>query len=612
MNFNMDYYRENIGRFVKYLTNRAKPHDSYVGIELEYTIVDPANKAPVFYEPEDGRPGINSLLEILSKSYSSRIYDQKNELIGLARKSDRGYIESITLEPAGNFELSAGPFISLDDANNSFQKFEANISALLGTMGYELLAAGINPFANAEDMPLIPKQRYNFMDRYFKKIGPWGKKMMRVTGSTQISIDYKNAQDCIRKMQLGYIIAPLCYLICDNSVVTNKEIYPAHCARMKIWESLDPERCGTIPNILDKDFSLKSYAEYIMNVPAIVNYLGEGKVAYSEKTFKEIYANKLMHTADIEHAISMIFPDVRARGYIELRATDALPAEYAISYAALIKGIFTNDSTIHNVEAKINVVNEQEICLAKQQIMLEGFNAEVYSKNAGELCEELFAIAEEGLNKDSKICQSEMQNFLNKRSKGGQFDDLLGSKFFQIIGETGSSQLSVQEFINFFLQFEEDLKRNSDLFERKLTEEREIYSNLEEQCRRYKSEKLNSEGFCQNAKIYGEITDVDIQRKLEGIKEIIITVIYNQYVEEIHFEIGGVNSNAVLHKKFEFKPTSRNDHFEFIMKGINERDQVFDIGSKVFDLNEVKSQDEYSVQIIIPEIDDENSVAAYI
>ena len=237
---------------------------------------------------------------------------------------------------------------------------------------------------------------------------------------------------------------------------------------------------------------------------------------------------------------------------------------------------------------------------------------EEYELNQAKIESLLNGFIEEGLNEDSQICQSEMQNFLNKRSKGGQFDDLLGSKFFQIIGETGSSQLSVQEFINFFLQFEEDLKRNSDLFERKLTEEREIYSNLEEQCRRYKSEKLNSEGFCQNAKIYGEITDVDIQRKLEGIKEIIITVIYNQYVEEIHFEIGGVNSNAVLHKKFEIKPTSRNDHFEFIMKGINERDQVFDIGSKVFDLNEVKSQDEYSVQIIIPEIDDENSVAAYI
>ena len=34
--------------------------------------------------------------------------------------------------------------------------------------------------------------------------------------------------------------------------------------------------------------------------------------------------------------------------------------------------------------------------------------------------------------------------------------------------------------------------------------------------------------FAKNAKIFGEITDIDIKRKLEGIKEIIIIVIYNE------------------------------------------------------------------------------------
>jgi len=29
---------------------------------------------------------------------------------------------------------------------------------------------------------------------------------------------------------------------------------------------------------------------------------------------------------------------------------------------------------------------------------------------------------------------------------------------------------------------------------------------------------LNSKGFCQNEKIYGEFSDIDIKRKLEGIK----------------------------------------------------------------------------------------------
>ena len=68
----------------------------------------------------------------------------------------------------------------------------------------------------------------------------------------------------------------------------------------------------------------------------------------------------------------------------------------------------------------------------------------------------------------------------------------------------------------------------------------------------------------------------------------------------------------MAHKSFEFKPESRKDHFEFIMKGINDKNQIFDIGSKVFPLTEVNSYEEYLVQILIPEIDNEKEIAAYI
>lgn len=62
--------------------------------------------------------------------------------------------------------------------------------------------------------------------------------------------------------------------------------------------------------------------------------------------------------------------------------------------------------------------------------------------------------------------------------------------------------------------------------------ERNNYNNLEEQCRLYKSEKLSPEGFCENAKITVEITDVDIQKEIEGINSIKIKVIYNDKTEE--------------------------------------------------------------------------------
>ena len=218
----------------------------------------------------------------------------------------------------------------------------------------------------------------------------------------------------------------------------------------------------------------------------------------------------------------------------------------------------------------------------------------------------------DGYKSTNRIGQRELLEFLNKRTSTGLFDQLLSEKLFQVLNLDHMSTLSVEEFINGFLQFEEDIKRNAELFNMKLNQEQEIYANLEEQCRRYKSEKLNSEGLCENAKVYGEITDIDIKKKLEGIKEIIIKLIYNEKSEELHFKIGDINSNEMLNKSFEFKPTSRKDHFEFIMKGINDRNQIFDIGSKVFPLTDVNSHEEYLVQIVVPELDNEEEVAAYI
>ena len=218
-----------------------------------------------------------------------------------------------------------------------------------------------------------------------------------------------------------------------------------------------------------------------------------------------------------------------------------------------------------------------------------------------------------GYKTSTKIGQNELSEFLNRRSKTGQFDRILTEKLFQFLDLDKKSSIVIDEFITSFLDFEEELRKNAEIFNTKFIQEQEIYSNILKQCRAYQSEKLNSEGLCENAKIYGEITDIDIRRKLEGIKEIIIIIIYNEKKEELHFKIGDLNSNNEnLNRTFQFKPTSRKDHFEFVLQGVNDRNQVFDIGSRVFPLDEIDSKEDYLVQIIIPEMDNPNQVAAHI
>ena len=206
----------------------------------------------------------------------------------------------------------------------------------------------------------------------------------------------------------------------------------------------------------------------------------------------------------------------------------------------------------------------------------------------------------------TKITKVDLIKYLNEYSTSGKFDEALSEKLFQFLNIDDSSSFLIEHFIGGFMQFEEDISSNLAQLQQKLEEKKEEYENL------ISTIKTNEES-CANSKVYGEITDIDLKRKLKGINEIILKVVFNDKNEEFHFKLGeeeNIESNEP--KKFEFKPSSRNDHFEFIMQGLNNKNTIFDIGSKVFSLAEVKNPEEYLVQIIIPEIDDEKKVAAYI
>ena len=224
------------------------------------------------------------------------------------------------------------------------------------------------------------------------------------------------------------------------------------------------------------------------------------------------------------------------------------------------------------------------------------------------------AFEELGWDNQKDLTQNDILLFLNKHSKLGKFDQTLAQKLFQILDVDNQNQITVEEFIKGYLQFEADLKKNNEEFNKRYVNERNNYNNLEEQCRLYKSEKLSPEGFCENAKITVEITDVDIQKEIEDINGIIIKVIYNEKIEEKKLLINkkNNNNNLIVNEKFEFKPTSRQDRFEFIMIKVDEENVESIIGSKKFPLDQITSQEEYLVQITIPEMEGEEEIAAAI
>ena len=398
--------RENVDAIVKYFVGGIKDEAKAIGIELEHTIVKNSGE-PVSYGEEHGQLW---MLEQLSSEYDSEIRSSAGNFIGLTRKG-----EAITLEPAAQFELSAGPFTSLDEAKRVFSDFDKRLSDLVEPNDMALLTPGYHPTARAVDLKLIPKRRYEFMNQYLGAISMYGICMMRGSAATQVAIDYTSVDDCLRKMRLACACVPILSLICDNSPMFEGEVRPHQLVRTEIWEKCDPDRCMIVPGMMNKGFTLEDYAEYILDTPAVVEIVN-GREEYSDKTFGEIFANKAMTRDDVEHALSMFFNDVRLKTYIEIRPADAMPVDCVIAYAALVKGLFYNKASLDALDELFDGVTEKDVAAAKASLMADGYAASVYGHAASAMADELISIAGTGLSDSDAALLAPLAELVGNRT----------------------------------------------------------------------------------------------------------------------------------------------------------------------------------------------------
>lgn len=399
--------KDNITALVSYFESGIKEREGAVGIELEHTLVGPDGQAIPYHIEYGAEWVLNQLLG----SYPQAARDTEGALLGVARPH-----EAITLEPAAQIELSAGPFDHLSEALECFDAFERQMDSILAPQGMRALTMGYHPTATAESLSLIPKQRYAFMNSYLRAKGPFGICMMRGSASTQVSIDYSSTEDCLRKLRLAYALVPLLSLMCDNSPIFEGMSRTHQLVRTEIWQKCDPDRCGLVPGVMKADFTLQHYAEYILDTPAILVPNPEEEWSYTELTFGEIYAAEPMTRADVEHAVSMLFNDVRLKTYIELRPADALPVPYAIAYAGLIKGLFSSESSLQAMETLFTNANEASIEAAKEALMEKGYAANAYDRPAAELADSIMGIALAGLAENERPYLEPLKNLVAQRT----------------------------------------------------------------------------------------------------------------------------------------------------------------------------------------------------
>lgn len=404
-NMTRSIHARNVEAIAEYCTSGIKSECKDIGIELEHTLIH-ENGDPVSYS---GKHGAEWVLSKLADSFPKKSIDDEGNLLGLA--SDMG---TVTLEPASQIELSAGPFENLDMAAQSYLLFEEALRNVVEPEGIKVLGIGYHPTRKAADLNIIPKARYDLMNDYLGSISEFGICMMRGSAATQVAIDYCSLDDCFRKLRLASACVPVFSLICDNSPTFEAQPRKHRLVRTEIWNKCDPARCGIIPGVMEPDFTLEKYAEYLLGVPAIFEITPTGRNA-TDKSFDELFADKVMNERDVEHALSLLFNDVRLKTYIEIRPADAMPARYVISYAALIKGLFYSNASLDILDEAFEGVTNEAIAEAKSALMEKGYDADIYGRPVAHIADKLIKAAESALDDIEKPYLQELGELVDSR-----------------------------------------------------------------------------------------------------------------------------------------------------------------------------------------------------
>ena len=288
---------------------------------------------------------------------------------------------SISLEPACQLEISIWPQDGVGQLMAVYEAFADRLRRALALHGLRAYAVGYHPSHRALTLPLIPKKRYEVMDRYFQKRGHHGVNMMRATASTQVSVDYFSEQDFVRKYRVACLIAPLLALLTDNAPVYEGKPNQAYSVRTRVWNDVDADRCGIPPCLMDTGFGFDAYADYVLQKPLVVSRRGPRTEGVGRKSAFEVYPSAISRD-EIEHVLSMFFFDVRLKNYIEIRVGDSMPAVFIAGYAELLRAIFSSPAAQDGILRHYAGATVESIEAAKLGICNKGYNAHVYGRQA--------------------------------------------------------------------------------------------------------------------------------------------------------------------------------------------------------------------------------------
>ncbi len=225
---------------------------------------------------------------------------------------------AFAIEPGGQIEYASPPCHGPSALLGALDEILAPLVAAAADVGINLVAAGVDPFNGPDAAPLqIVADRYCRMDAYFSAIGPAGRRMMRQTAAIQVSVD--PAGPPVTTWRALNAAAPVFVAMFANSRRYAGRETDFASFRAETWRRADPARTGVFS--CDGDAAAE-YAAFALAAP-VMSPGADGAYHTAEDWLRDGLAGE---TAWADH-VSTLFPEVRPRGFFEVRSMDAQSPE---------------------------------------------------------------------------------------------------------------------------------------------------------------------------------------------------------------------------------------------------------------------------------------------
>ena len=298
-----------------------KPREAWrIGTEHEkfvYRVDD--HRAPGWDEPG----GIRDLLLGLTEFGWQPVKEDGN-VIALT-----GVDGTISLEPAGQLELSGAPLRDLHESCAESGRHLEQVKAIGDRLGLGFLGLGMWPDKARSDLPVMPKGRYAIMLRHMPRVGNLGLDMMLRTCTIQVNLDYGSEADMVKKFRVGLALQPIATALFANSPFTEGKPNGYKSFRSHIWEDTDPARTGMLPFVFEDGFGYERYCDYALDVPMYFVFRDGQYIDAAGQSFRDFLEGKLPALpgerptiADWTDHLSTAFPEVRLKSFLEMRGAD--------------------------------------------------------------------------------------------------------------------------------------------------------------------------------------------------------------------------------------------------------------------------------------------------